>query len=79
MTKRAPKKLTGRQSIFRGKDKRERRQGLLTKPGAKKFEEARKRLAALAHRKTASDGDVMEATAMGWEAVAAYLGKPSDT
>ena len=65
--------MTGRASIFRGKDLRKMKRGALTEVGNQEFEAARKRLAKMAGRKTASDGDVIEALSRGWAATKAYI------
>lgn len=49
--------------------------GALTEVGNQKFEASRTRLAKLAGRLTASDGDVFEYLARGVEATVAYLRK----
>lgn len=71
----------GRKSIFRGKSKKKRVQGLMTPPGSKQFEARRKELADLsnailgttlkAHQ--VSDGDTIEYGAYGRENTITYL------
>lgn len=58
-------------SIFA--EKKRRYQGLVSGSGAAAFERARARLAKLAGRKTASDGDTFEFLALGEKATVAYL------
>lgn len=60
-------------SIFRNKRGGKRYQGNLTKVGSAAFEEARKRLAKLAGRKSATDADVMEYLSRGEAETRAYL------
>lgn len=74
-----PRRLptTGRQSIFRGKDKLHGRlQGILTPLGMARFEAARVRLARLTGRKAkdVSDGDTIEYLARGEDETRVYLG-----
>lgn len=66
----------GRRSIFRPKEGGYRVQGLITKTAGKKFEEARRRLAALAQWKVddVSDADTTEFLARGDADTRAYLG-----
>lgn len=71
----AKKNTGGLPSIFRNKKGGARYQGVLTKPGSMKFEEARKRLAKLAARRVrkVSDADVMEFLARGESETVIYL------
>lgn len=71
MKKRTPAKV----SLFHGKDKKDRLQGILTKVGIKKFEHARRQLAGLARLKPSqvSDGDTIEYLARGINATVEYL------
>ena len=69
MRKRSNQHVGG--SIF--KDKTKRYQGEVSRVGSIAFEQARKRLALMAGRRTASDGDVFECLARGWEETAEYL------
>lgn len=59
----AKETVMGRRSIFRGKEVRV--QGDITRFGSQRFEAARARVAKLAGRKTASDGDTIEYLALG--------------
>lgn len=63
----------GRPAIF--PDKTIRVIGMLTEPGQRAFEAARKRLAKLAkwHPSRVGDGDVMTALSIGWEATEKHL------
>lgn len=61
----------GNQSIFEGKT--ERVQGVLTPRGSAKFEAARRRLAKLAGRETASDGDTIVYLSIGEPETVKYL------
>jgi hypothetical protein len=62
----------GRPSVFDPKDGT-RYQGVMTKVGSKRFESARKELAALAGLKRVSDADVMEFLVRGRASTEAYL------
>lgn len=62
----------GKPSIFI--DKVARVQGVLSRPGSKRFEQARGRLTKLASWPTpASDGDTIEALSRGWTETKRYL------
>jgi hypothetical protein len=65
----------GRRSIFGTKVDGARVQGVLTKPGSKKFEDARRRLGHLAgyEPEQVSDGDTIEFLAIGERATLAHL------
>jgi hypothetical protein len=66
----------GWQSIFEGKSREHRYQGIVTEVGSRAFEAARKKLAKLAGNRPVdkvSDGDVFEALARGWDATKAYI------
>ena len=69
------KLLCGYVSIFRDKRGGDRLQGVVTKVGSLRFEQARAKLARLASRAPGkvSDGDVIEALARGWADTTAYL------
>lgn len=62
----------GSQSIFEGKTG-ERVQGVLTPVGTTSFENARKRLAKMAGRETASDGDTIIYLSIGERETQRYL------
>lgn len=73
------KPATGRASIFRGKDRGVRVQGILTRNGGEAFEQRRSELARL-YRKVrrrkptvVSDADVIEFLALGEQATVIYL------
>jgi hypothetical protein len=70
-------KQGGWPSVFVGKDKRNRYQGITTNIGARWFEAKRRRLAKLAalSPKTVSDGDVFEYLARGEAETIAYIAK----
>ena len=65
----------GRRSVFRGKNRKNRVQGIMTDPGSKAFEAARRRLAALVKWKLSeiSDADTIEYLALGDDGTRAYL------
>jgi len=67
----------GRPSLFRDKQGGTRIQGILTKAGARKFEEHRARLAVIASRprKLISHADVIEYLAIGEQATRDYLAR----
>lgn len=70
---------TGRVSIFRNKNRKNRVQGLMSDVGKREFELARKRLARLAGWQSTkvSDADTVEYLARGHEATRVYLkGQP---
>jgi hypothetical protein len=71
--KRTDARSSGSGSLFEDKAGGKRYQGCLTKRGSSAFEGARKRLAKLVGRDTASDGDTIEALAIGWDATSQYL------
>lgn len=62
-------------SVFSGKNKKNRYQGIVTNVGRREFEVARRRLAKLAGLsvKTVSDGDVFEYLARGEADTKAYI------
>lgn len=67
MTQAKENARAGRASIFRGKQGGARLQGVITKAGSNRFEQARKRLARLAGRdvEEVSDADTIEYLARG--------------
>lgn len=67
--------IMGRPTIFKGKESRYRRQGIMTKEGSARFEVARATLAGMVGWPIdkVSDGDVFEFLARGPLATKAYL------
>ena len=67
--------LSGRKSIFRNKAGGDRVQGIITRIGSQRFEEARHRLAVVARRlvSNVSDADVVEFLARGEKNTRDYL------
>lgn len=73
--KRGKKQRGGREAIFKDKTGGDRIQGIISRVGSVKFEEARQRLKVLAERprNDVSDGDCAEYLARGEENTRAYL------
>lgn len=68
-------RANGNRSIFREKEGGDRYQGVVTRAGAQKFEEARRRLAKIAKRqpRAVSDADTIEYLARGHSDTIAYI------